>query len=1043
MSTPEPLRWLHLSDLHLKSGAVYGQDVVLNALFRSLPDLMERHGHPDLLFITGDISHSGQKEELLQARAAIDSLVSIVGVPLERVFVIPGNHDVDRLRATGLSRTLSDTEEADLYFSPDKPLIHIEKKLSAFGAFYDDLFTGIRAFSDRSTVTVERLTVRNMDIAVALIDSAAFCLDDNDAHKLFVGRRCVEQACASIGNVDLSFALIHHPLNWLSPVESTQVKALLHDNFDLVLTGHLHENEVEQVVGSSGDTLHLSCGALYQTRKWPNTAMFCTLTDSKVTVTPIHYVDTPRPAWTLDTSLFLNSQSYEGFYSLSGAHLPNAREDSNMNDESAAPNGEADHSSIVEIQNSDTSEVIAAKAQLDERLFSTPTGLSVLATPRIMERTQLAALDADDGKAITVEEIADSNDSFYIEARPEYGGTTLCKLVQVAVLSRKKVVISRNARDLPTYRKKVISEFGSLEAGTDNKPVLIIDDFDLDRDGRTLSEIYDAEVFCRVVIVSVNRGLLESVSTDVAELPFKPKLYHLWAMSRSGIRQFAETVLETRDSISVERAVSKVYDDLLKLKIPLTPSNILMYLRVLEREGDFEPLSRVDILSRYLSESLRRPSDVANDSFNSKNKLDVLSSFGYWLYQKQTSEFSKKDWSEFCSSYQKKTLSEFGADEFLNELLGSKVFATYRGNIYFRYGFYYTFFVGRYLWPRPAALNAFIASQDFMANPAVIEVVTGLSSDNVDLLTSLTSILEEHVKEFDTKYVRGTFDPLLTAIWPSNENDEEKVWKPVQEAIAAGPAESQSIDELKSSMLAEARTANQQITFERFTQLENALFVESHILGEALKNADDVDGTIKLRAWRAVLNAALIVLQVGTMFAPALAKRKRFSWGGVTFIDFDRAAKGCDANSPEAFVGVVISLATAVATKASQDYGSVKLGPVFRMTSQNPEVIGFHEVVNFTCIITARGRGWVETASTIIDRTDKNAFYLSEFLHQMMNSLKYEIMPGRDRDGLKRLVAQVRAKRDFNKQAPGSKAVTKMLSYLEKDKYFPSAVKNE
>jgi hypothetical protein len=53
-----------------------------------------------------------------------------------------------------------------------------------------------------------------------------------------------------------------------------------------------------------------------------------------------------------------------------------------------------------------------------------------------------------------------------------------------------------------------------------------------------------------------------------------------------------------------------------------------------------------------------------------------------------------------------------------------------------------------------------------------------------------------------------------------------------------------------------------------------------------------------------------------------------------------------------------------------------------------------------------------------------------------MRQLRDEILQSRDRDALKRLVAQVQAKRQFKKQDPGAKAVSKMLEHLEKIDHF-------
>lgn len=649
----------------------------------------------------------------------------------------------------------------------------------------------------------------------------------------------------------------------------------------------------------------------------------------------------------------------------------------------------------------------------------------------------MATLDAGDEGGMTIEDLAKSDESFLIEARPEYGATAVCLSLRLAILRSGKRALSRNARHIPNYRKKLETEFGS-DIGAAEKPTLILDDFDAERDDRLLRELSDSKWFSRVILVAVNRRLSDGFTPDTSSLPFQPRLMYLWALGRTEIRNFASIVLDPNDFISESRAVDKVYSDLLSLRIPLTPSNVVMYLRVLQREGDFEPLSRVDILSRYLSELLRKPSDAMSDSFNFKNKMDVISSFCFHLHELEDADFDERIWLNFCSEYQSKTLSEFDARKFLNEMIEARIITSHSGLFYFRYQFYYSFFLGRFLWPRPAEIKKFLDSNFHLSCSNVIDVITGLSSENTEIVKILTDSLVGHLDEFASKYVRADFDPLAKAIWPNRDDEDEKLWQPVQAAIAAGPANAKEVDELKTSMLAEARTSYQEVTFQRFTELENALFAQSSMLGDALKNADDIDGQLKIAAWRAVAQVALVVFQVGTMFAPALSKRKRFRWGGIEFVDFHKAADGHDENSKDAIVSVIRSLVDSIATQRAQDFGTAKLSRLFREFSRQSECSGFLEVLTFTCIATARGGDWFDASKHIIERTDKNAYYLSEMLEKLLYLLEYEVMSGHDRDNMKRLVALIQAKRNLGKQHPGEKAVSKILGKLESSDYFPS-----
>jgi hypothetical protein len=117
--------------------------------------------------------------------------------------------------------------------------------------------------------------------------------------------------------------LIHHPLDWLSEIEGTNIKESLHAKINCILRGHLHKSDVESVVGVSGVALHLAAGAAYQTRKWPNRALYAGLDEDRITVFPIRYEDEPSEVWTLDTSLFVREPNYEKTFQI--PRLKNAK----------------------------------------------------------------------------------------------------------------------------------------------------------------------------------------------------------------------------------------------------------------------------------------------------------------------------------------------------------------------------------------------------------------------------------------------------------------------------------------------------------------------------------------------------------------------------------------------------------------------------------------------------------------------------------------------------------------------------------------------
>jgi len=310
--------WLHVSDFHLSDGAPYDQVVILRALVESVKRFREEGHVPHLIFATGDIAQFGKVKEYEVATKFFDDLLNAAGLNRDRLFIIPGNHDVDRKAGKFLARVLDTKADADEYFGTETPYPHLTLKFHAFSEWYNNYFSTIRSFPTNTTCSpVEILTINKSRIAILPLNSALFCIDDHDHEKLYIGRLCLDAAKKQLAEADLTIAMIHHPLDWLSPVERANIKTALGESVDLLLQGHYHEAETEGIVSANGGYLKLAAGASYQTRKWPNTAMYATFDGSGVTIYPVRYEDGPKERWTLDTCLY-PSPNYTQWFPIPG-----------------------------------------------------------------------------------------------------------------------------------------------------------------------------------------------------------------------------------------------------------------------------------------------------------------------------------------------------------------------------------------------------------------------------------------------------------------------------------------------------------------------------------------------------------------------------------------------------------------------------------------------------------------------------------------------------------------------------------------------------
>ena len=83
------IRWIQLSDLHL------GNDEAVDTrrMRQKLPDYIAILAQPfDYMFYTGDVKE--WNKDFSQAPRYLTSLCEAEGVPLENLYIVPGNHDV-------------------------------------------------------------------------------------------------------------------------------------------------------------------------------------------------------------------------------------------------------------------------------------------------------------------------------------------------------------------------------------------------------------------------------------------------------------------------------------------------------------------------------------------------------------------------------------------------------------------------------------------------------------------------------------------------------------------------------------------------------------------------------------------------------------------------------------------------------------------------------------------------------------------------------------------------------------------------------------
>jgi len=115
---------LHISDIHFRAPDCLNPDLDPERPYRTrmVQDVRARTeslGAVGAILIGGDIAFKGDPREYTAALAWLKELAAACRCPLERVFVVPGNHDVDREVITR-SPAVRNAQQAILQCAPDR-----------------------------------------------------------------------------------------------------------------------------------------------------------------------------------------------------------------------------------------------------------------------------------------------------------------------------------------------------------------------------------------------------------------------------------------------------------------------------------------------------------------------------------------------------------------------------------------------------------------------------------------------------------------------------------------------------------------------------------------------------------------------------------------------------------------------------------------------------------------------------------------------------------------------------------------------------------
>ena len=280
------IKWIHISDIHIKGSnehlAKYNREYVLAALWKDIQaraNLNADLKRLDFAFITGDFAWSGSdgSDEYDQAyNSLILPLTRHAEIDIEKIFLVPGNHDIARSTRTEdvlkIEQRLNKRAEINQLFLDPKlkdDRLKVFSRLTNYINFVGSRLPHLNIEKNTGTYSF-KVSNGKMPIRVIGLNSAWLSQGgEADRQQLSLAEPIVFKAYEGIEENELTITLIHHPIysEWYNP-SNLQTLQFVRSKSRFLLSGHVHQPDVYSMMALGGNHIGITAGSVFENREW-------------------------------------------------------------------------------------------------------------------------------------------------------------------------------------------------------------------------------------------------------------------------------------------------------------------------------------------------------------------------------------------------------------------------------------------------------------------------------------------------------------------------------------------------------------------------------------------------------------------------------------------------------------------------------------------------------------------------------------------------------------------------------------------------------
>lgn len=910
---------LHISDAHIQNNVKEDISDIVDKLINDVLRVQEEQNFKiDLICFTGDLIQRGdmamqdERQWQLAEEIFVTPILKGLNLSKDKFIVVPGNHEVD------INKIVRATEKGLRVYSLDEINENILDMNEEYLARLDYFYQWVEDYYD--DVIREKIgyvflrEINGKKIGVACIDSAWRSSGNGVSEKglMYVGHKQINDLYKRIKDADMKICLMHHPIDWLSDYESKVIEREL-SKFDIVLRGHVHENDCKEVCSYQMKTIYSTAGKIYPLDYASGRAV-----DGYNGYTILN-VDFNRNV----CNLYLRSYYAKDRNDFDSAVniTKNGQVSYDLSNDTNEKQMELDIINGVNNYFSNMSETLTLIKEIDT--YSPVNIKQVFVEPILSENSEYMTESTSKGENIDFNELFDKLDNLLILGKKESGKTTLLQQIGLKYIDMYNdlgiIPIYIDMRYLPKksdkitnaainfvmtnmFKEATIKKEKVFQLIDNGKVVFLIDNINVSDDYQTqiLSKFIE-EKKCNRFILTTKEDFFQSL--DVKRLPDYTKKFkkvYLNSFGKAQIRDLVTKWASRREDVSdVSDIVDKINGYCDSINFAKTPFNVSIFMVLWDFDKNFVPQNEGIVMENYLEVLLEKlsPMEAERSTYSFKIKQHFLSSLAFEMLKKNKFYFPEADFYDFVNNYHISKGYVERKSKFATLFFEKGILSISDGNVVFSHTSILEFYLAEYARNNEKFLEFMMQKGNRTYFRNEICFYSGLVPNCKKLLDSMAdTIIEEILKNIEN------IDKLNEIkIMTDFRIEKEELIKNLEEnrptqkeiddinSISQREVTPEEFSEKKGKLFLKAKNEFKMLTEDKTSDQQDTedFYMLVSIYGSILKNAELLDNCDKIQYLENYMYAMNILL--AQLISLAENVKNNFS-----FEEFKMRNKECD-----------------------------------------------------------------------------------------------------------------------------------------------------